>query len=153
MSDGRTEYCDGCDSRCCRYFTVPLGAPEDWDDFDAMRWYLLHEGVSIYVDAEGDWLLNVSSPCRALDENGLCKVYDSRPHICRDHTEAVCEKGETRYDFREHFFTADELEAYARRFMARREASRRRRSLAAKRAWNRRRLAGQLAGDGERNGP
>jgi len=134
MSDEQTSYCRDCGSKCCRYFTVPLGRPEDRDDFDAMKWYILHQGVSIYIDREGDWYVNVDSRCTALGDDGLCRVYASRPEICRVHTDAVCEKHEANYDFREHFFTVEQLMAYAERYLARREEVRRTRSVAAKRA-------------------
>jgi len=144
-SKTRNGYCRGCDGKCCRYFTVPLEKPEDWDDFDALRWYILHEGVSIYVDDDGDWYVNVDVPCRALGADNMCRIYNTRPDICRDHTDDVCEKYGGEYDFREHFRSEKELVAYARAFLARKEASRRRRSRAARKAWKKRRAAAGTA--------
>ena len=138
MTDSRKDYCRGCRSTCCRYFTVPLETPEDADDFDAMRWYILHEGVSIYVDDEGDWYVNVDAPCRALADDNRCRIYDARPDVCRDHTDEACEEHGGEYDFREHFRNEEALMAYARAFLARKEASRSNRSRAAKDAWQRR---------------
>ncbi len=143
MAENVTDYCKDCDAKCCKYFTVPLDAPEDEEDFDAFYWYILHEGVSIFIDDEGDWFINIENRCGALDKNNRCRVYSRRPQICRDHTLEVCEKSEEPYDFREHFFTAKQLQSYARKFLARKEAIRRRRSRAAKRAWRRRRAAPQ----------
>jgi uncharacterized protein len=117
MSKERTDYCEGCESRCCKYFTVPLDVPEDADDFDALKWYILHEGVSIYIDDDGDWYVNFVSRCRALGADGLCKVYDDRPEICRTHDYDVCEKDDTPYDFREHFFTVGDLMDYAKKVL------------------------------------
>lgn len=151
MSKKQTDYCEGCNAECCRYFTVPLDKPEDRDDFDAMHWYILHEGVSIHVDDEGDWYVNVVNRCRALGENNLCAAYDRRPEICRDHNDGVCEKNGVPYDFREQFSTPEELMAYAEKFLARREAARTRRSLAAKRVWKQREIgeAGRASGRGQ----
>ena len=143
MSNDQTSYCRDCGSKCCRYFTVPLTRPEDADDFDAMKWYLLHEGVSVYIDDEGDWYVNVTSPCSALGQDGLCRIYSVRPDICRVHTNEICEKDDSRYDFREHFFTVEALMDYARRFLDRKEEVRRKKSMAAKRAWQRRRPSGE----------
>jgi len=150
MAKSRKNYCRGCDSMCCRYFTVPLETPEDADDFDAMQWYILHEGISIYVDDEGDWYVNVDVRCRALDDDGRCRIYRRRPDICRDHTAEICERHGDEYDFREHFHNEKELMAYAREFLARREASRKRRSRAAKNAWRRRRATATAASPARR---
>jgi len=145
MMDSRKNYCRSCDSACCRYFTMPLETPRNRDDFDAMRWYILHEDVSIYVDDEGDWYVNIDAPCRALGDDNKCRIYRTRPDVCRDHTDEACEKHGGEYDFREHFRNENDLMAYAREFLARKEASRGRRSRAAKNAWKRRRAAAGLA--------
>lgn len=137
----KTDYCVDCNALCCRYFTVPLDEPEDDEDFDAFRWYILHKGVSIFIDDEGDWFVAIQNDCGALGKKNLCKVYDRRPEICRRHNEEVCEKDGTPYTFREHFFSEKELMAYARKHLARLAETRRRRSEAAKRAWRRRKAA------------
>ena len=118
MGVEQTEYCAECEKACCRYFTVPLDKPEDEDDFDAMTWYILHEGVSIFIDGEGDWFVNIASRCRKLGDDGLCRIYKKRPEICRDHTREVCEQNEGPYDFKKHFFKAKELRTYAKKFLA-----------------------------------
>ena len=38
--------CVKCTGLCCRYFALPLDDPEDWDDFDDIRWYLCHVSQS-----------------------------------------------------------------------------------------------------------
>ena len=118
----QTEYCTVCEKMCCKYFTVPLEKPKNKDDFDAMIWYILHEGVSIFVDDEGDWFVNVASRCRKLGDDGLCLAYEKRPEICQDHTGEVCERNEGPYDFKKHFFKAKELRAYARKVLAKRKS-------------------------------
>ncbi|NIA21151.1 MAG: YkgJ family cysteine cluster protein [Anaerolineaceae bacterium] len=121
MAVEQTEYCTVCEKMCCKYFTVPLEKPKDKDDFDAMLWYILHEGVSIFIDEEGDWFVNVASRCRKLGDDGLCMAYEKRPKICRDHTDEVCERNEGPYDFKKHFFKAKELRAYAKKVLAKRK--------------------------------
>ncbi|MBN2584703.1 MAG: YkgJ family cysteine cluster protein [Planctomycetes bacterium] len=118
MSKKQTDYCRDCDKMCCKYFTVPTGKPEDEHDVDALVWYILHEGVSVFIDGEGDWYVNISSPCRKLGPDGLCTIYKKRPLICREHNDEVCEKNDDGYDFKEHFFTAKELKAYAKAYLA-----------------------------------
>jgi len=128
MAVGQTEYCAECEKTCCKYFTVPLDEPEDEEDFDAMIWYILHEGVSIFIDDEDDWFVNIVSRCRELGDDGLCKIYKKRPEICQDHTDEVCETNEGPYDFKKHFFKATELRTYARKFLARKKKKKKRKS-------------------------
>ena len=74
-------------------------------------------------------------------EAAFITIYRTRPDVCRDHTDEACEKHGGEHDFREHFHSDKELMAYAREFVARKDAARRRRSRAAKNAWKRRRAA------------
>ena len=47
-----------CKGLCCRYFAFPIETPEDWDDYDDIRWYLAHKNVNVFVE-DGHWYLNV----------------------------------------------------------------------------------------------
>jgi len=38
-----------CKGLCCRYFAFPIETPEDWDDYDDIRWYLAHKNISVFV--------------------------------------------------------------------------------------------------------
>ena len=38
-----TVACTKCTGLCCRYFALPIDTPEEWDDYDDIRWYLCHE--------------------------------------------------------------------------------------------------------------
>ena len=55
--------CDKCTGLCCRYFALPIETPEDREDYDDIRWYLCHEGVTVFVE-DGDWYINVKNKCR-----------------------------------------------------------------------------------------
>jgi hypothetical protein len=59
--------CSSCPHLCCRYFAFPIEAPEDWDDYDDIRWYLAHKNISVFVK-DIDWYLNVKNKCRHLSE-------------------------------------------------------------------------------------
>ena len=48
-----TQMCQKCDGKCCRYFALPIETPEDWDDYDDIRWYLCHEHTTVFVE-DGD---------------------------------------------------------------------------------------------------
>ena len=145
--------CHLCSALCCRYFALELDTPEDQEDFDAIRWYLLHGRSWVWVDG-GEWYLQVDEPCRFLGPQNECTIYDSRPQICRDYglpdkrehpEDPQCDyyAQNTRHDL--EFREPDEIDRYAERFLAERELKRQRRSDAAKRAWERRRRGDRRA--------
>ena len=76
--------CHNCTGLCCRYMALPIETPEDREDFDDIRWYLVHKGVSVFVE-DGDWYLNIENRCKYLSaKDHRCKIYAKRPQICRD---------------------------------------------------------------------
>lgn len=93
--DGRYELpegnpCEGCD-HCCRYVTIQIATPRTKRDFDDIRWYVLHHGVSVYVDWEGSWAVQFDTPCAWL-KDGRCTHYALRPDVCREYDPAECER-------------------------------------------------------------
>ena len=102
--------CDHCTAKCCRYFALPIDTPTARQDYDYIRWYLLHERASIFVDDE-TWYLLVHTPCRHLQQNHLCGIYETRPQICRDYTTASCEY-EDDWTYQQYFETPEQLEEY-----------------------------------------
>ncbi len=86
--------CEGCDAQCCRYIATQIDTPDCKQDYDHIRWYLLHEGVSVFTDHDGDWYLEFAGKCEALGDDNRCLNYKDRPRICREHGEdglADCE--------------------------------------------------------------
>lgn len=141
--------CDQCTALCCRYFALQLDTPEDREDFDSIRWYLLHGKSWIWVDA-GDWYLQVDEPCRFLGPKNACTIYDKRPQICRDYglpehrehpEDPLCDyfSRDQRHDL--EFREPHELDAWLEKYFAEREEKRKKRSAAAKRAWAKKRRA------------
>lgn len=95
LPDGRYELpkgdpCDGCD-HCCRYIAMSIPNPRTKRHFEEIRWYVLHENVSVYIDWEGDWGIEFRTNCRWLKE-GRCTHYALRPNICSDYDPAECER-------------------------------------------------------------
>lgn len=82
--------CDYCTARCCRYFALPIDTPKTWEDFDHMRWYIMHGRSAIFVD-DGTWFLMVYGDCKHLQPDNLCGVYETRPQICRTYSTDNCE--------------------------------------------------------------
>ena len=82
--------CEHCTAKCCRYFALPIDKPKAWEDFDHIRWYMMHGNVSVFVD-DGNWYLLVHADCKHLLPNHMCGTYETRPQICRDYTTDECE--------------------------------------------------------------
>ena len=82
--------CAYCTGRCCRYFALPIETPETWEDFDHIRWYMMHGDVSVFVDEE-TWYVMVLADCKHLKPDNYCGAYETRPQICRDYTTEDCE--------------------------------------------------------------
>lgn len=109
-----TSECQKCDGKCCRYFALPIDTPEDWDDFDDIRWYLCHENVSVFVE-DGDWYLNVKNNCRYLSEKDYrCCNYNLRPRICRKYDTGNCDLTGDDYGYELHFLDDKQMKEYMR---------------------------------------
>jgi len=106
--------CGQCVGLCCRYVALPIETPEDKQDYDDIRWYLCHEGVTIFVE-DGDWYINVKNKCRHLaDEDYECMIYDKRPKICRKYKYKDCDYVEGEYDYELHFTDDKQMAEYIR---------------------------------------
>jgi uncharacterized protein len=76
--------CHTCAGQCCRYFALQIDTPETAEDYDDLRWYLAHQHVTMFIEGK-DWYLQVDTPCRYLQADHGCAIYDRRPKICRDY--------------------------------------------------------------------
>ncbi|MGL6226797.1 MAG: YkgJ family cysteine cluster protein [Thermoguttaceae bacterium] len=103
--------CSFCAAKCCRYFALPIDKPDDWRQFDFMRWFLLHQHASVFVD-NNDWYLLVHTPCKHLSTDNLCGIYETRPQICREYTTAKCEY-EDLWVYDQYFECPEQVEEYA----------------------------------------
>jgi uncharacterized protein len=105
--------CRTCTGLCCRYFALPLDTPETREDFDDVRWYLAHKGISIFVE-DGSWYISMKNECRHLTDANQCAIYDRRPTICRRYKRADCDFAEGEYDYELHFVNDKEMDEYIR---------------------------------------
>ena len=104
--------CERCTGLCCRYFALPIDAPESKEDYDDIRWYLCHKDVTVFVE-EGDWYLNIKNKCRHLSQKDhRCDIYSRRPRICRKYRHADCDFIDGEYDYELHFTNDKEMEDY-----------------------------------------
>ncbi|MBL7214678.1 MAG: YkgJ family cysteine cluster protein [Phycisphaerae bacterium] len=109
-----TDACKKCNGKCCRYFALPIETPEDWDDYDDIRWYLCHRDVTVFVE-DGEWYLNIKNTCRYLSEEDFrCQNYELRPHICRKYHTDDCDLTGDDYGYELHFTNDRQMEEYMR---------------------------------------
>ena len=103
--------CMYCTAKCCQYFALPIDEPEDWADFDYVRWYLMHERATTFIEEE-QWYLLVHNPCKNLRDDNMCGIYEIRPQICRDYTTDNCEY-EDDWVYDHYWETHEQIEEYA----------------------------------------
>ena len=110
--------CQYCPAKCCHYFALPIDTPTRRKDFDYIRWYLLHQGATVFT--EGDtWYLLVYSTCRHLQADHRCGIYTTRPQICREYSTDKCEYDDD-WVYERYFETPEQVEEYAEMVLPRR---------------------------------
>ena len=117
MAEGKEgSICVACGARCCRYMAVEIDRPACKQEYDHIRWHLLHKGVNVFVDNDNDWCLEFETTCLELGDDQRCGNYDNRPMICREHGDDESDKscefvgGESPHKL--HFSTAKEFEDF-----------------------------------------
>lgn len=103
--------CEQCAAACCRYLAIPLDRPRTRRDYDDIRWYLMHEGVSVFVE-DGDWFVQFQARCRNLQPDNRCGVYETRPEICREYEPGDCDYSGADFGYDAFFTHPAQLEAY-----------------------------------------
>jgi Fe-S-cluster containining protein len=102
--------CEYCTAKCCRYFALPIETPEEFADFEYIRWYLLHDRATVFKE-DDNWYLLVHTVCKHLGDDNRCGIYETRPKICRDYTTKKCEyEDDWTYDF--YLETASQVAEY-----------------------------------------
>ena len=102
--------CDYCTAKCCKYFALPIETPETYDDYEFIRWYLLHDQATVFTEDE-DWYLLVHTTCEHLQPDNRCGIYETRPQICRDYSTEDCEY-EDEWTYEKYLETADQMAEY-----------------------------------------
>jgi len=106
--------CRKCGAKCCKYFCFEIDEPDSFEEFEDIRWYLCHEGISVHVD-EGDWYISIGNKCMMLADDDSCHAYDRRPLICRKYAMDNCDHTGGDYGYDEEFTTPEQIDEYARR--------------------------------------
>ncbi len=87
-SENKCGFCTN--STCCTYLTQHLDTPRSMEDFDTLLWQVAHHNTQAYKDEDG-WFLLVNNRCGHLQDDGRCAIYETRPRICREHSNDGCE--------------------------------------------------------------
>lgn len=106
--------CEHCTAVCCRYIALPIQTPESDADYEDIRWYLLHEGVSVFVE-DDDWYISVTTTCRHLQPDFRCGIYETRPKICRTYSTNNCDYHSGDYGWSAHFTCPEHLDLHRRK--------------------------------------
>ena len=102
--------CSYCTAKCCRYFALPLETPTTREEFEFIRWFLLHDNATVFTE-EGDWYVCVHTVCKHLQPDQRCGIYETRPLICREYTTKDCEY-EDDWVYDQYFETAEQVVEY-----------------------------------------
>ena len=105
--------CEHCTAACCNYIALPIDKPETRDEFEDLRWFLLHERIAVFVE-DGQWYISFVTPCRHLQADNRCGIYATRPKICRSYSTDNCDYHSGDYGWEQHFTAAEHLDAYRR---------------------------------------
>jgi Fe-S-cluster containining protein len=113
-AENKCSRCTG--AKCCAYITEALGvAPRSKSDFEHLLWQVSHQGVELYKDDSG-WYLLINGNCEHILPNGACGIYEERPLICREYDNDWCEyDAPAEEGFIHHFRNYGELLGYCRK--------------------------------------
>lgn len=111
----KSDMCGDCKALCCRYLCFEIDEPDDFEEFEDLRWYLCHEGISVHIDEDEDWYIQIDNPCRYLDDDNRCTIYEDRPIICRKYGGDECELTGDNYGYIEEFKSPEDIVSYAKK--------------------------------------
>jgi uncharacterized protein len=105
--------CKDCTAECCKHIGVPIDPPATWQDFQAIKHYIAHEGVSCYLDVEGDWVVEFLTKCSQLNGN-RCVAWGTPnyPRICKEYDMETCVMNEEGEWWEILFKTPEDVDRY-----------------------------------------
>jgi len=121
--------CEHCTAECCRYVALPLETPTSKRDFDDIRWYLMHENITVFVEDRA-WYVQFRTRCRNLQSDFRCGVYETRPAICREYKAENCDYVGGDYGYKQLFTEPDQIGKFAEEYFAKKRAAARTRKAA-----------------------
>lgn len=109
--------CNHCSAKCCKYFALPIEQPTTRDDWEFIRWFLLHDAATLFRE-DDDWYLLVHTPCKHLQADNRCGIYHTRPQVCREYSTDECEY-EDDWLYEQYLETAEQAAEYAEAILPR----------------------------------
>ena len=103
--------CEHCTAACCHYLALPIDKPRTRRDYDDIRWYLMHHGITVFVE-DGDWFVQYQTKCKSLGGDNLCQSYETRPEICEEYEPIGCDYSGDDYTYDELFTHHKQIEEY-----------------------------------------
>lgn len=108
-----TILCEHCTAACCRYVALPIDKPAGARDYDDIRWYLMHENISVFVE-DGVWYIQFQTRCKHVMPDNRCRIYDTRPKICEEYKAHDCDYATSDYGYDLFFTHPSQVERYYR---------------------------------------
>ena len=105
--------CGSC-TKCCEYVNIKINTPKTEDAFDHILWYLIHRNVYIWISKKDDWYVRFNTPCKPLSK-GICMEYKTRPMLCREYSQKICERHDSTKDEKYAFHSRKELLSYLKK--------------------------------------
>ena len=75
---------------CCNGLEETMTRPRTIEEIDNLKWELHFENTKVFIRNKR-WYKLTSGRCIFLDDEDMCKKYEQRPQICRDHNPPDCE--------------------------------------------------------------
>jgi len=106
--------CKKCNAYCCRHVAIVVDTPKFLDDYDNIRWYLLHKNVWVSIGHDDSWTVEFRTPCRKIAPDYKCADYKNRPEICKNYPakNEFCEGETTLPSYKKIFKNAVAFEKY-----------------------------------------
>jgi Fe-S-cluster containining protein len=114
-----TVLCDHCTAKCCRYFALPLEKPRKGEDFEYLRWYVMHGSTAVFCE-DGAWYVMVLNKCDHLQDDHRCGIYHQRPQVCREYDTVECEY-EDDWTYERLWETPEQIAEYAEAVLPRKK--------------------------------
>ena len=105
--------CRDCTAECCKHIAVPIDPPATWEDYQKIKQYVCHDGVSCYLDVEGDWVVEFITKCGQLNGN-RCMAWNTPkyPSICGEYEMRTCVMNEEGEYWEILFKTPEDVDAH-----------------------------------------
>ena len=106
--------CEKCGAVCCKHVALEIDRPTTKQEYDNIRWYLLHRDIEVFIEDDGKWYLKFQTACTRLEKSGKCGYYGDRPSICSAYPpgDKECEfEGASTY-YKHRFNSVEDFEKF-----------------------------------------